>query len=423
MRNDLPLPSILRKFLLGSAVLVAICGAIEVICRLVFHLHYPFDFPITNPGAITLDLLSLKPHFDHLHQREFFDIALDNRFTYPAPMAIPYVIFFLIPGMARPFFYIFCLAIIAVAASGFGRELIRRGIQTREVVGFLIGSFLLSYPFWFELKQGNMEIVIFALMALGVWAFLHDRAWLAATCFGIAGSMKLFPFFMLGLLLARKEYIKSAYAFLVAGFVTLGSLWIIYPSIPYAFTQLNVGLSDFRNAYLLNFRDEQAFDHSLWTFLKFSFFHDRTPPQLASILTVYLCVVAVIGISLYLWRIRVMPVANQVLCLVVAAILFMPVSFDYTLIHVYTPWALLTLLAVDAVRTGRRVPGLAFAFGCFVLLCSPVSELIYRGATVEGRIKTITLIVLFVVGLIYPFPLPEMLPSQSEAERSAAFQS
>jgi Glycosyltransferase family 87 len=405
MPHDRPLPSLLRNFLTWSCALALICVVAEVFCKLVLHLHYPFNFPITNPGAITQDLLSIEPHFEHLHHREFFDLALENHFTYPAPVAIPYALFFLVPKLARTLFYVFCLAVVAVAAVLLGNRLRRCGIRARSVAYFLTGSFLFSYPFWFELKQGNMEIVIFVLLALGVWAFLHDRHWLAATCFGIAGSMKIYPFFLLGLLLARKEYLKSVYALLVAGCLTIASLWLIFPSIAYSWASINSGLADFKITYFIHFRDEQAFDHSLWTFLKFSFLYSSTSAHIASVLNVYIVLIAIAGTAIYFWRIRLLPLINQVLCLITAGILFMPSSFDYTLIQIYTPWALLVILAADSARAGYRVRGLGPAFACLIVICCPLSELIYRGLTLEGRIKTLGLIALFAVGLHYPFAL------------------
>jgi len=104
MRFGSSLPSGLRGFLLGSLVLTSICFGIEILCALVFHMHYPFNFPLTNPGAISPDLLTLEPHFKHLHHLEFFDVADNNRFIYPAPMALPYAFFFLAPGYERVLF-------------------------------------------------------------------------------------------------------------------------------------------------------------------------------------------------------------------------------------------------------------------------------------------------------------------------------
>ena len=417
MRESFPLPTMLRRFLLGNAMLVALCGLTEVFCALVLHWHYPYNFPMVNPGSITQDLLSMQPHFSHLHHIEFFNIELDNNFGYPAPGAIPYVVFFLIPSLARIFFNTFCVLVAAAGAIGVGRALVRRGVRPGSAAGFLVATFLLSYPFWFVIKQGNIEIVIFGLIALGVWAFLRGHGWLAATCFGIAGSMKFFPFTFLALFLTpvqwkNKGYLKVGYAFLCAIGLTLASLWMIYPSVLYTWRQLNKPLNSFRTTHLLDFREEHAFDHSLWTFIRYLLPHSLSGERLGPLLLAYLGLVGVVGLTLYIGRIRLLPLVNQVLCLTVMVLLFFPVSFDYTLIQLYTPWALLVLLAVDAARAGYRVPGLAAAFGCFTLLCSPMSEFLYRHVSFEGRIKTIGLVVLLIVALRYPFELRNELQTR-----------
>jgi hypothetical protein len=412
MRQFPTLPLTLRRFVLGSVVLTALCGFTEVFCALVLHWHYPYNFPMVNPGAITQDLLSMQPHFAHLHHIEFFRNELGNNFGYPAPGAIPYAVFFLVPQYGRTFFYVFCLFVVAVGAVSVGRALVRRGIRPGVAVGFLTATFLLSYPFWFVLKQGNMEIVIFGLLALGVWAFLREYNWLAATCFGVAGSMKFFPFAFLALFLtpaqwAVKGYWKVVYALVTAVALTFASLWMIYPSITYTWAELNKPLQSFRATHLTLFREEHAFDHSLWTFVRYVFLRSAPPDVVGHLLLVYLGCIGVLGLVLYFGRIRLLPVASQVLCLTVMVLLFFPVSFDYTLIQLYTPWAILVLLSVDSARSGYRIRGLAAAFGCFTLLCSPMSEFIYRGVSFEGRIKTLGLIALLIVALRYPFEVRE----------------
>lgn len=407
MQHHTPLPPVLRRFLLGSALFTLLCGATEVFCKLVLHLHFPYTFPIVDPGAITQDLLLHVRTFQHLHGQDFFNQA---GFYYPAPAAIPYALFLLSPAHARLTYYAVCAAVLLLSSLALGRALTRGGLARRTAAGFLASSLLLSYPLWFLLKQGNIEIVLFALLAIGVWAFLRGNGWGAAAAFGVAGSMKIYPIFFLGLLLARRQYARIAFGLLVAAALTVFSLWLEAPSIAYSWHRTNEEVANFHAAYVIRTRPEHAFDHSLWGFT-----HALLPAHLSlHSVTVgsdlYVALVGGVGLFLYFWRIQRLPVTNQVLCLTVAAISFMPVSFDYTLIHLYIPWALLALLAIEAARAGRRVPGLVAAFVCLTVLCSPQTEFIYHAATLEGRIKTITLVALLVIGLIYPFRFAQGSP-------------
>ena len=433
MPDHNPLPLVLRRFLLASALFTFVCGGTEVFCKLVLHLHFPYTFPIVDPGAITQDLLLHVGTFHHLHQQNFFNQA---GFFYPASAAVPYALFLLSPAHARLTYYSFCAVVLLVLAIIFGRALNRRGLSYRTSAGFLITSVLLSYPFWFLLKQGNIEIVLFVLLAAGVWAFLRGHGWGAAAAFGIAGSMKLYPFIFLGLPLARRQIARRqtarrqtarrqtarrqvaqiAFGLLVAAAFTVFSLWLEAPSIPYSWRRTNEGIASFHLGYVVGIRPEQAFDHSLWGFARAFLPTHLSLHTMSASSDLYLLVVGVIGLFLYFWRIQHLPATNQVLCLTVAAICFMPVSFDYTLIHLYIPWTLLVLLAVDAASELRYVPGLAPAFLCFTVLCSPQTELIYHAATLEGRVKTVALVALLIVGLRFPFRFgPNSRPSSFSA--------
>jgi hypothetical protein len=100
-----------------------------------------------------------------------------------------------------------------------------------------------------------------------------------------------------------------------------------------------------------------------------------------------------------------MPVLNQVLCLTVAMTLLPPMSFDYTLIHLYLPFALLALYLVDFHRKGLDAPrGVAGVVFCMVVLLSQVGEIIFHGDRLGGQIKAVALLVLFVLCLYYEFP-------------------
>ena len=121
-------------------------------------------------------------------------------------------------------------------------------------------------------------------------------------------------------------------------------------------------------------------------------------------LTVYLVIVSICGVCLYFLKIRKLPIiANQVLCLSVASILLPPLSFDYTLIHLYIAWGMLALFAQKQWMKERETVGLTSAFICLAILMSPESELILNGIRFGGQIKAVTLGGLMYIGLRYPF--------------------
>ena len=121
---------------------------------------------------------------------------------------------------------------------------------------------------------------------------------------------------------------------------------------------------------------------------------------MALILHVFLLFAAVGGTATFFLRILRLPVANQVLCLCVASILLPPVSFDYTLLHLYVPWAIIVLLALE--RGARRTPGLIAVMVCFAFTMSIETEVILRGSTLDGPIKALALCALFALALCFP---------------------
>jgi hypothetical protein len=71
------------------------------------------------------------------------------------------------------------------------------------------------------------------------------------------------------------------------------------------------------------------------------------PERLSHLLELYLATIAVAGTALFFSRIVKLPTLNQILCLSIAAILFTPVSFDYTLLQLYAPFTLILFAALQ----------------------------------------------------------------------------
>ncbi len=410
-----PLPTFLRQFLFWSAVATGVCGGIEVFSYLVLHLHFPFNFPIFNPGAFAYDLLAYTGRFQYFHKLSFFEYAGQVPFMYPAPIALLYWFFYLFGRLTTLAFLVFSLLLVAISGGMLGRRWIEFGVSRRTALLYLTACFFLSYPFWFELKDGNMEIVLLGLTIGAVWAFLDGRTWLAAACIGFAMALKIYPFVFLGLLVAKKQYRQCVFAVILAAAVNLFSLWAVCPSIAYSAHQIAAGIEHFREyAFLHRLFPEIGYDHSLFALLKTLLPHLPSAEVLSKWLNVYLGIVAVAGCALYFLRIRKLPVVNQVICLTVACIVLPPVSLDYTLMHLYVPWAMVSLVVLRAGE--RRIRGLQLILVCFVLLCAPLSEFIFRGRTIEGQIKAIVLLVLFYAATRYP--LPEEMPA---VERGTGF--
>jgi hypothetical protein len=242
---------------------------------------------------------------------------------------------------------------------------------------------------------------------LGLVFFLTNRGYSAAACFGLAASMKIYPVVYLGLLLVRRQYRQIVFGVGVLVVTTMVSLWLVYPSISVASREIDKGLDTFRVMYMLHKRVELGFDHSLLSLVKYPIKPFPVPEKFAPVLSVYLITVAVSGIALFIFRIRRLPVINQIVCLTVACVFFPPVSFEYTLMHLFVPLALLVLLSIDLARRNRTMPGLNACFCCLVVLLGALPELIVMQHRVGGQVKAIVLGILFYLALRYPLAVPD----------------
>lgn len=409
-RLGFALPRSLRLFLFVSLSLTLVCVAVELFCGLFLHLHYPYNWPLTAPHEIVFDLKTFGSKFVRYHHADFFDIEPEYPFAYPAPMAVFYKLMYMIPWRRTIFFFAF----VAIAALGGGffvaREAIRRGLRVRSAFLFCGATILLSYPLFFVAKQGNFEFVVWVLISSGIWLFLRGRGYSSAACFGVAGSMKIFPLIYLGLHLARGRWKPFTFGFIVAIVSTVVSLWLLVPDIPYAWNHIQQGIAAFQQKIVLtvSLRDI-GFDHSLFSLVKRLWLSSGSGLALSNVLRVYMIVVATSGTVLFFLRIRRLPFANQVLILAICSILLPPVSYDYTLIHLYAPLALLVLIAVDAARGTTGSVGLAKILILLAISLAPLSEFIFGGIRFGGQIRAIVLLLLLIVALIYH------LPSEAEA--------
>ena len=418
MKRSVSIPGPVWLFLIASFVLNLIGIGCELYARYRLKLLFPYSTPVLNEKAAP-DLVNYAPQFEFLHTAHFFSTSFPVPYMYPAPVAPLYSFFLNLPMRVRVFHGL-VIGILLLAAIGFGWYVWRRGLPLWQALLVSIGSLLLSYPALFEWKQCNMEIFVCLLVGAGVWLFARQYFYWSAICLGVAIGMKLFPFVYLGLFFAQKRYKAMAAALGVAAVVTVISLAWLGPTIPAAWHGVSSDLRFYQQTVPTIMREQIGYDHSLFALIKRSLHMvvDRRNmnPHFDRLMHYYMPVIGVLGLLAYFLRIRKLPFANQVICLSVASILFPPTSYDYTLLHLYTPWAILIVFAV--FNSKEPVAGLWAAFLCLAIATSIQTELIFHQRTLEGQIKAIALVALFIVALCFPFMLPRF-DTHDSAEYSA----
>ncbi len=398
------LPHILWLFWFGELLLSALTWITTAYFRDIRHLDtYPYSSPFFQAYSYHFDFLVFKNRFHLFHQTAFY-APLNWPFNYPAPIALIYKVFYSTGPHSLGIFLGFSDLAFTMAAGLFARALVKRGIALRSAILFTAPILLLSYPVMLQLFLANMEVMVFVVLALGLWAYATGRGYLAAACFGLAASMKLFPFVYLGLTLAKKQYKQLFFGISVLLATSIASLWILGPTIGIAYRGIQAGVTAFENIYIFQFNPmESGMDHSLFALLKLPFVVIQRPHAFHRIIVPYLVIAAVAGILAYFLRIRNLPPVNQVLSISVASVLLPPVSHDYTLLHMYAPWAMLTLFAVDSLCHTPYRRAVSVALTCFLILFTAQNYLITQDVRFAGQMKCLALLVLFFIALRYPF--------------------
>lgn len=405
MKRELDLSKPLKIFLQALFLfwfLTLLLGWIE---KYLLHLPGGDWYPLFLRQARFTDFTIFQERFRYFHEASFFQVA-GFPFTYPAPAAIVFDGFYQFGAYALYAFILFCFVAFIGAGFALGHAMSCRGLRIVNTVTFIGATLALSYPFWFLVDRGNIEIVNWLLVALGVASYWNKRWYLAGAFLGVAISVKIFPFIFLALLLSARKYLAIVWGIAICALVTLASTWIMGPTYRIASEGIEKGLDFFRLQYALQVHVEEiGFDHSAFAIVKELAFRRHANQGLYYLpwLSGYMVVAATTGIILYFWKIRTLPRTNQILALTVASILLPPVSSDYTLVHLYIPWGVLVLVSLTG---SQKVKGLVFSFVCMAFLLAPESFAVIHGIRIAGQLKAIVLLILFVVSLTCPFEEP-----------------
>lgn len=378
------------------------------------HKAYPYNTFLFIPEARFTDFTIFYPRFAAWDRTAAFFAHSGFPFFYPPPLlALSLALWKQAPD---PLVAYLCVVLgFAVAA---GVRFVLGWPKLWLVAGATLAG---AYPLWFLLDRANLEGFVWMATVLGVWAFARSRFTWAAAALGLAAAMKIFPGALLLLFLARRKYRHFGMA---VGFVvlfTLGSAWFVGPSISGALSGLAAASGYFRETQILAYRAaEIGFEHSLFSCIKQAMHvFVQTPYDMHQLLPeVYLGYTpgaASAFCALYLVMIRKLPVLNQLFALTALSVTLPFISYDYTLVHLYIPFAAL-LASLTAERPALSFGhAMAFLAPCAVLF-APLSWVLFHTIGCGGQIKTVALVALLGASLKIP-----LRSSLFEEDREALF--
>jgi hypothetical protein len=400
-----PLPPALVLGWVVNLTLAVIAAAVYA-GQAIFRWKYPAD-PFFIPSFGFTDLLRYQRLFQLFHTLQFYPYSNDSIYpiTYPAPVAMLYQLYYLAGSHALLAFFVTTGVGLLLLGWLLAREMVRAGMGRGVTIALLLTSAMASYPLWAEYALANLEMCVFLFVAAALLAFLSGRYYLAAFLLGLCGAMKLFPLIYFALFLSRKRYGALVFGLGTAIAFTVFSLWMLTGSVTASYQGVQSGVAYFHTHYMLSFhRIETGFDHSLFGVVKqFTIHLVGGAPMRESWLKAYLVFCAITAVGLYIWKIRSLPLVNQVMCCCILSLLLSTPSHDYTLIHLYFSWGLLILCALrdrSAAWQRYRLP-----FVLFALLFSFESEIFAFPRNLSGQFKAGVLVALLLVALTRPFRL------------------
>jgi len=379
-----------------------------------------------HPDDRFTDLTHYDGVLPYLHQLRFFTGA--ERFAYPAPAAVFYDALLHFGHSRLLVFLAATLILVVITALLFARVLIARQLSAAAVAAFTICLLLTSWPLLFLLERGNIEILLVVLTVLGAVSFWHRRPLPAAVCWGLAASLKLYPLVLLVLFLHRRDLRALLFGLGTTALSLLLSFWFIGPTLAIAAAGTLHGISGFVGSYAAHSRhDELMHDHSFLAFFKapLAIQHLHLSSDVSRLSHVYFALVAVAVVVLFP-RLRRLPILNQYILVTIAMVALPPVSYDYTLLHLYPAFGLLVLLLLAHERNASTLQAsrdathprsstsvlLRQLLFCFTLLFASENFLFYLGLHLNGMIKAAALF--WAAVLLLRSPLPPLRAHDAE---------
>ena len=371
---------------------------------------------------------------DMMSRREFGGRGYEV-FPYPVPAVYAYLFFnrtFPDPLKA----YLWTVLLSAVIAAGILALRLGQLLPNRKLPYVLVAVTVMTcYPLLFLLDRGNLEGLIWIWLLLALLSFYKQLFTTAAILLALAAAMKLFPALLFLLFLAKRRYRAFFIALLVSIAVTVLS-WIgVGPTIKQAMLDSSKSSTMLNEQYITGLRPlEIGWDHSLLAFfkqaayLRFRFRHGARGapsgplrlPGVETAVIVYAVLALLSFCVLYWFRLRSLPVLNQVMSLLILCVLLPFVSNEYTLVHMYLAWGAFVLFLFKDVRTGDiTLPGWVpmLVLCCFAVVFSPQSYwVVGEVENLGGQVKTMALAVLLFTVIKVPMPssgLGDVVPFDS----------
>jgi Glycosyltransferase family 87 len=395
-------PIVLRKFWIRT---VAAFGLMFLLVWLEQQKAIPGARMTPLPDPIFGDLTEYFSTFHLVHTAAFFHNPMYPVVAYPPFGAAMFAVLY---AFSRPVVAYVALAGLwmTLAWLGVRRALLREGVNRVVALMFPVSILVASFPIEGLMQRANIELFLWIFTAMGMWFYLRGRDDAAAILWGLAAAGKFYPVIFLVLFLPRKKlraFGLGVAAFLVA---TLASAAYFGPDISTALAGSLHNTFGYQGVRVAEWgRHDLGTNHSFFTLVKVMVvaLHGSTE-RLA--LPYYACG-GVVFAAIFFGRVRKMPVANQLLAVTLFMVMLPPISYFYTLVHLYAPWLVLVFLAIRAAKAGVEIRGLSTTILLFVPVFAAYTLFTFSKIHLWGGVvQALFLVWLFIWVVRFPFEMP-----------------
>ena len=392
----LALTRLLRTMAMVGAVLWFL--ALAYIC---IDISQGNGFPLMRKFFPFEDITIYQSRFQLYHSPAFFQAGAHGprgagkivAFAYPPAAALVYAVFYAV-GAPQTIFVILMLLWTVISVAG-GWLLLGHSLSSRALTSrYLVCLSAFSFPLLFLAERGNIELLVWIALTLAVWLCLRGRAFASAVIIGCAASVKLYPIFLLGLFVSRRraDWRAVGTGVLAAVLATAVAVGYAGPTFSGAMDGFVNGVAKFNHQHAeAPRRSEAVFDHSLFSPVKIAYLGTHDSPQQWT--TIYFAVAGLLALAVFWFRVRDLPLLNRLVFLSAAMILLPPVSYEYTVVHLYLPLLLMLLAAAAPLRRSVVADrSLLLTIGCTLGAMLPLGLLQGGNFLYAGVVQLIALL-------------------------------
>jgi len=400
------------RILLGLFVLNS---ALVLFARFILHLHYPYNSVFFKPELRFTDWTNFTPRVAH-HGESDMLTRTDLGYPYPYPLTTLYL--FLIPvRLTHHTLEAYRAATICI----FGVTTFLLAFRVRRMTSSKLPqaaiwlTLLLGLPAWILYNRGNIEVFIWLLVLLGLAAYIRQWNVVAALLFALAGSMKLYPTLFLLLFFPRKHYTAFVVGLAAVAVFSISAISDMGPNVRDTIQQMHISANFLRDNNILPLnRDAIRFDHSIFALAKqikytVGVIQRRdsmsVEPTFPELLSIYNILAPLSFLLTYLLRLRKMPLLNQFLALSLLSILLPYVSYEYTLIQVYTMLGVVLLYLLSDLASGAVAPShrrMTLLMASFAFIIAPITLIV--PVHYPGQAKCVVMLMMLCIILATPMP-------------------